>query len=167
MGSTSYTDEIAAIIRRAEAAAYERGKADAKRELLAFLGQKDADISAAPSPQADDSDAPTDGQSRPADERQRAPKGIVPKFVKRVLGSVTHGLSPQEMRAYAQDDFERMIKPASIRSELRNGRKAGRYIDRNGKWYLVSSEAEGGSGQDNPSASDDNNGGKSDAAALI
>lgn len=163
----TYIDEIAAVLRRVEAAAYERGKADAKRELLRFLGADKLQHSADTLVKEDSNPEPAVGQERPASTRQRAPKGLVPKFVKRVLGSVSHGLSPQEMRAYAEDEFERMIKPASIRSELRNGKKAGRYIDSNGKWFLVSSEAEGQSGNDDPSASDDNNGGESDAAALI
>lgn len=154
MSRSSYTDEITAIIRRVEAAAYERGKADAKRELLEFLGQKEADIAHSPRHIEQVKPNTAHDQQRPADERKRAPKGIVPKFVKRVLGSVPHGLSPQEMRAYAENDFERMIKPASIRSELRNGKKAGQYTDRNGKWYLVSSEAEDQPSQDGSSASE-------------
>ena len=50
MSDANVIDQIAAIVGRAEAAAYERGKADAKRELLAFLGAKVPDTIVAPQP---------------------------------------------------------------------------------------------------------------------
>lgn len=160
-------EEIVEIIRRAEVDAYERGKVDAKRELLAFLGQKDETIAATAKPQAYDSRTSTDHQQRPAGERQRAPKGLVPKFIRRVLSESSKPLTPQEILDHASDDYERMIKPASIRSALRVGRESSELNEENGCWFLVSSEAEGRSGQDDPSASESNNGGKSNAAALI
>lgn len=128
--------QVLDLIRRAEHAAYERGKADAKRELLAFLGARTAVFEDTHPPSlVNDTSAASSTQ-----ERQRAPKGIVPKFVKRVLRQYAgprHGLTPQEIRTHAESEHEKMIKPASIRSELRNGRTAGRYREVHGRWFLA------------------------------
>lgn len=167
--NSKYLDEIAKIIAREKAEAYECGKADAKRELLAFLGHNDSN--AAEEYVDEFHNTPkTEGhenhQQRPSSERQRAPKGLVPKFIKRVLAESSGALAPKEILNHASDEFERMIKPASIRSALRAGRENGEFDHENGFWFLVSSEAEGSSYKGEPSASDDNNGGSSNAAAL-
>lgn len=128
--------QIADLVKRAEDAAYERGKADAKRELLAFLGAK-------PSMQSEPAKRPLASNSdirRPPQDRQRAPKGIVPQFVRRVLSEHTKAgqrLTPQEIIEHAETDFEKMIKVASVRGELRAGRDAGRYREIGGRWLLA------------------------------
>ena len=172
-----FQDKIAALLMEARDESYrdgyERGKSDAKRELLAFLGARDGEVADLPAANADANNITQvcNPQRRDANERQRAPKGIVRKFVTRVLNE-SPGLTPQEMPDRATSDFERMIKVTSIRSELRNGRLQGRYQDDHGHWYLASDgeevEAEGKSLQGQPSASDSNSdGGEPNAAALI
>lgn len=69
-------------------------------------------------------------------ERKRAPKGLVREVIKRAL-TAHPGLTPAEMEATAQGDLEKMIRASSYRSELRNGREAGRYREDGGKWFLV------------------------------
>jgi hypothetical protein len=168
--SEHHIDEISEIIRRIEAEAYERGKAAAKRELLAFLGQKDATMTTSQDHPKEDSATSESQQQRPVEDRQRAPKGIVPKFVKRVLASSRRGLNPHEILAMAEDDYERMIKLPSVRSELRLGRDK-RYWEQGGNWFLIredggSEEADGQLLHGEPSASVSNEGGSEDAAAL-
>ena len=136
--------QVIDLIRRAEAAAYERGKADAyergkadaRRELMALGSQPVAEVSIAPAPHYGHSINTT----TPARERQRAPKGIVRKFIIRVLADNDNGMTPPAIVARAETEFEKMIKLASVRSELRAGRADGRYRDDNGHWYLVRSE---------------------------
>lgn len=153
--TNTHMEEISAIIRRAETAAYERGKADAKREMLQHLTSTDAEIKAPLGEQkrTDDIDS-----GKPTQERQRAPKGIVPKFVTRVLTDES-GLTPKQIMTRATTDFEKMIKPASVRSELRSGSESGKYKSDNGTWSMADKgfdEAEGHSREDDPSTSNSN-----------
>lgn len=75
--------------------------------------------------------------------------------------------------SYAETDDERLIAPASIRSELNVGRSKGKYVDIDGQWNLAgdggSDEAEDQSMEVQTSASSDHdhNGGRSNAAALV
>ncbi|MBF9052042.1 hypothetical protein GTA62_18830 [Roseobacter sp. HKCCD9010] len=169
--SSTHLDEIAAVLKRAEAAAYERGKADAKRELLEFLGQKDAQIGAAPKPQQHDTTR-VPPQQQPAEGRQRAPKGIARQLAMRAMYCAKAGMTAADILSHADSDHEKMVKPASMRSELRNGKKDGLYIDNNGEWFLTDTakiriEAESQALEGQPSASEsNNNGGKSNEAAL-
>ena len=168
--SSTYLDEIAAVLRRAEAIAYERGKADAKRELLEFLRQKDAQIASPPEPHKQPSTEEVT-QQRPVDERQRAPKGVARKLAMRTLYSAQKPMTAAAILERAATDFEKMVKPASMRSELRNGKREMLYVDNSGAWSLTQMgretiEAEGVNLDIQPSASDDNNNGGSNAAAL-
>jgi hypothetical protein len=168
MTSEHYAAEIISIIRKAEEAAYRRGyeegQADKAAEIMKVLNAipeiaTDHDESAStPSP----SEGKKITDTTDIEGRKRAPRGLVPKFISRVL-TETPGLTPKEILESAQSDYERMIKPASIRSELRKPM----YESRDGRWYLVSVEAEGKSHEDEPSASENNSKGGSDAAALI
>ncbi len=160
--TSTHLDEIAAIIRHVEAAAYERGKADAKREILKHLTSMDAESKApvATKDHKGDVAVRTSGIDRvkPACERQRAPKGIVPKFVKRVLENEP-GLTPKQIMSRADTDFEKMIKPASVRSELRSGAEKGEYINIDGLWEMADEgfdEAGDSSHEDNSPASNTN-----------
>lgn len=184
--SNTYIDEMAAVLRRAEAAAYERGKADAKRELLEFLGHKDGQIAAAPARQAEVStqvDPQQHGQQRidhqpeastsdRVEGRQRAPKGAARALAVRILKSAAIPMSATDILEKAETGFEKMIKPASMRSELRNGKREGLYTSHNGNWFLTEAardeiEAEGKDLDVQPSASDNNNnGGYPNAAAI-
>ena len=73
---------------------------------------------------------------RRAGGRKRAPRGSVPRFVERALRD-RPGSTVQEILALAATDAEPPIKPPSIRTELRNGRKQGKYESRDGRWSLA------------------------------
>jgi hypothetical protein len=171
--SNTHIDQIAEIMRRAveeaEARAYERGRADERAEMLAILQsgapQSQHRVSAPATQYTLEVPAQHVEYERPASDRKRAPKGLVPKFVQRVLAE-NPGLTPKGILARASDEYERMIKPASVRGELRQGKDHGRYTTDDGRWYLVSSEAEDRSSTDQTSASDSSQGGSEDAAAL-
>ncbi|MBB4021754.1 MULTISPECIES: hypothetical protein [Actibacterium] len=167
--SSTNIDEIAAIIRRIESAAYERGKVDAKREMLAHLTSVDSDIKApVAEPRAHKVSDPVHIDDRPASERKRAPKGIVPRFVMEVLAS-NPGLTPKEISNRAATDFEKMIKATSIRSELRNGKASGKYREDSGRWFLAQTnkgEAEEQSLPGEPSASNSNHERTKDAPSV-
>ena len=68
------------------------------------------------------------------------PSGSVPRFVEQVLRD-RPGLTPPEILACAATDMERLIKLASIRTELRNGRGQGKYELNGGRWSLAASGA--------------------------
>jgi hypothetical protein len=164
-------DEVEALIRliekEAEQRGYERGKADAKREMLMHLGAADPAFSSVPDYVATNY---TDYASQEvmSDGGARAPKGSVRKLVHHALRA-SPGLAPAEILDHARTPIERMIKPASVRAELNAGRKRGFYETRDGKWFLSGEvgEAEGQSSEGQPSASDqDEEGGDTHAAAL-
>ena len=159
----SVIDQFAATIKRVEDDAYARGKADAKKDLLAFLSTQAPSVKPV-APQPEKTEAAERNKPRiltPARARQRAPRGIVPAFISRVL--LKHSdLTPKEIRAHAETEFEHMIKPPSLRSELRNGRKQGRYCSEFGRWSMANTkneESEGDHETDAPSDSNDEQGG--------
>lgn len=130
-------DEIAAILKRVEDGAYARGKEDAQKDLLAYLNTEAPSVkSTAAKPEKLEPRILT-----PVEARERAPKGIVPAFVTRVL-SEHSGLTPKQILAHAETEFEKMIKPPSLRSELRNGKTQGRYANEFGRWSLISAKKE-------------------------
>lgn len=170
-------DEIADIVKRAvseaEAKGYARGLSDARSQMLAALDRGFGSIR--PEPLVNEVDQSVSDSleedsiarynERSVSDRQRAPKGIVPKFVTRVL-SEHSGLLPRDFLQFADSEYEKMIRPDSIRSELSSGKTKGRYRTQDGKWFL-SEEAEGQTMAGQPSASgNDSNGGSPNAAAL-
>ena len=165
----SVMDEFDAAIKRIEDDAYARGKADAKKDLLAYLSTQAPSVKPV-APQPEKTEAAGRNKPRmltPASARERAPRGIVLAFVSRVL-SKHSDLTPKEILAHAETEFERMIKPPSLRSELRNGRKQGRYHSEFSRWSLTKTkneETEGNPSQDQPSAPNSNQG-ESYAPAL-
>lgn len=170
--TSTHLDEISTIIRRVEAAAYERGRADAKREMLQHLtsisGESKAPVEAEAKVDVTAAESAHGDNVKPAHERQRAPKGIVPKFVSRVLEQ-SHGLTPKQILDHAVTDFEKMIKPASVRSELRDGAKTGKYKSDNGLWSMADKgfdEAEDNALAGTPSASISSNERKQDAPSV-
>ena len=141
--------KLAALIAEIEADAYARGQADARQELLDALGSggirpargkasrgKAAKMDAAP--------------KRRASGRKRAPKGSVPRFVEQSLRD-RPGLTPPEILERAATDMERLIKLPSIRTELRNGRRQGKYELSGGRWSLAVSSPEAGGTEEAPS----------------
>ena len=91
---------------------------------------------------------------------------MVPALVVRAL-SQSPGIKPAAILAHAENALERMIKPASIRSELNAGKKEGKYESKDGKWFL-SGGAGGVSGKTPPPASEsEQQGGISHAAAIV
>ncbi|MDE0173689.1 MAG: hypothetical protein OYH76_00565 [Defluviicoccus sp.] len=140
--SRSGSDKLAALLAEIEEAAYARGKADARRELLDLLG---AGRAGAPRARASRGRR---GKTAAAPRRRarggkRAPRGSVPRFVERVLRE-RPGLTPPEILACAATDMERLIKLPSIRTELSNGRGQGRYELNGGRWSLPSTVAVAG-----------------------
>ena len=136
--------QVLDLIQRAEAAAYERGKADAKRELLAYLrgplmaSKPKSSLISMGSATSEDTSGKTGRQ-----DRQRAPRGIVRKLVTRVMRERGNlGMTPAQFIGHAATDGERMVKPASVRSELRAGRKRGRYRHDGDLWFLASDGGE-------------------------
>lgn len=139
-------------ISEAETSAFDRGyhqgATETKRELLKLLGsgisdgvddRENADASVElPSISNNETLQLSEVEStKPASERQRAPRGLVPVFVKRVLLENRNGITPIDFAQFASDEFEEMIKLPSIRSELNKGRADGRYKEIGGVWYLA------------------------------
>ena len=131
-------DKLSALIAEIEAEAYARGQADARRELLGLLGAGTAGRATAGRTRA--KPAKSAAPKRRARGRKRAPKGSVPRFVEQALRD-RPGQSPQEILARAASDMERLIKLPSIRTELRNGRRQGKYELNDGRWSLAPSDA--------------------------
>ena len=133
--STGAMERLSALIAEIEAGAYARGQADARKELQDILG---AGERAAPAGARRGRRPGAAAPKRRADGRKRAPRGSVPRFVERALRD-RPGSTVQEILALAATDAEQPVKPPSIRTELRNGLKQGRYESRDGRWSLAAS----------------------------
>ena len=159
--SDARVDELVALIRSLEADAYERGKADAKREIMAYL-TTNASLGPVTSGQAKTPQPPSRPiKQRVAAGRQRAPKGTTGKLISRALSSHP-GLTPAQILTHAETGDEKMVQGPSLRNQLRRGRKEGRYRRTDGRWYLNAAgkdEAEGRTSQASPSASNPSQGG--------
>ena len=127
--------KISALIAEIEAEAYSRGQADAKRELLDLLGGQRAERAKATGGRRPKKAAEP---KRRASGRKRAPKGSVPRFVEQALRDQP-SLTAPEILERASTDMERLIKLPSIRTELRNGRKQGKYEIDGGRWSFAGS----------------------------
>jgi hypothetical protein len=139
---TSPVDRLSTIVAEIETEAYARGQADARAELLNLLGagtrqRAGAKASGRGSPKS------TPVRKRRSSGRKRAPKGSVPRFVEQALRDHP-GQTPQEILARAADDMDRLIKLPSIRTELRNGGKQGKYQQRDGRWFFAGTDADAG-----------------------
>ena len=121
-----------------EADAYERGRADAKKELLDLL-QPGGGRSGARAGRGKAAGRKA-SNGKQASRGKRAPRGSVRPFVERVLREHP-GAAVSEIPGHAAGDVERSIKLSSIRVELRNGRLRGRYVSDRGRWSLAASEA--------------------------
>ena len=131
--STGAMQELSALIAEIEAEAYARGQSDARKALLDILGA--GGKRAAPSGARRGRPA---AAKRRAGGSKRAPRGSVPRFVEQALRDHP-GSTVQEILGLASTDAERLIRLSSIRVELGNGRKQGRYELRDGRWSLAAS----------------------------
>ena len=86
---------------------------------------------------------------RRAGGSKRAPRGSVPRFVEQALRDHP-GSTVQEILGLASTDAERLIRLSSIRVELGNGRKQGKYESRGRRWSLAAS-ASAAAGEDGTS----------------
>ena len=132
--SRTGSDKLSALVTEIEAEAYARGQADARKELLDVLGSGGVRAPRATSrgQKARTAAAP----KRRARGRKRAPRGSVPGFVEQALRD-RPGLTPPEILERAATDMERLIKLSSILTELRNGRRQGKYELSGGRWSLA------------------------------
>ena len=166
--SAAQVDELVALIRSIEADAYERGKADAKREIMTYL-TTNAALGPAASGQGNARPSRRGQRTieRSASDRARAPKGTTVALINRVL-ALHPGLTPSEILTHAETEYEKMVGGPSLRNQLRRGRKDGRYRrDDDGRWHLVDAskdEAEGNAHQHPPSASNSSQRGSHGAA---
>ena len=139
--------ELSALIAEIETEAYARGRSDARKELLDILGAGGK----RPAPAgARRGRRPGTGTPKPrTGGSKRAPRGSVPRFVEQALRDHS-GSTVQEILALAATDEERLIRLSSIRVELQNGRKQGRYESRDRRWSLAAS-APAAAGEDGSS----------------
>ena len=134
----SHAGTLGELISEIEAEAYARGRADAREELLDLLtagNGRGARMRRTSARRTGKAASPT---GRTGDG-ERAPRGSVRRFVERVLGEHP-GATVPEIAGYAATGIERSIKPGSIRVELSNGRKQGRYVWNNRRWSLAGSD---------------------------
>ena len=141
--TTGAVEKFSALIAEIEAGAYARGQADARKELLDILGAGER-----ATPTGARRGRPGAAAKRRAGGSKRAPRGSVPRFVEQALRD-NPGSTVQEILGLASTDAERLIRLSSIRVELGNGRKQGRYVSRGRRWSLAASAStvagEGGS----------------------
>lgn len=150
MSGTSFQDRLQSLLSEAIEEAYARGRADAKREMLALLSNEPTEVTGAiprlasgemeaeyNNDRKDADEEAVDFAARPPIERKRAPKGLPRAVVDRALGEAKHGLRPQDIAEFFRDDYERMIAVSTLRGELRKGMSEGRYYEQNGQWFLV------------------------------
>ena len=145
--STGATQKLSALIAEIEAEAYARGRSDARKELLDILGAGGERPSPAGARRGRRPGAAA--PKRRAGGSKRAPRGSVPRFVEQALRD-NPGSTVQEILALAATGEERLIRLSSIRVELQNGRKQGRYESRGRRWSLAAS-ASAAAGEDGSS----------------
>lgn len=160
----STADRLSTIVAEIEAEAYARGQADAKAELVNLLGAGTRQTAGAKA-SGRGSPKSTSGRKRRSSGRKRAPKGLVPRFVEQALRDHP-GQTPQEILARADDDMERLVKLPSIRTELRNGGKQGKYEQKDGRWFLAATDAGAGEASASEAQSDAETGETASAAAT-
>ena len=147
-------EQLSALIEEIQAEAYARGQADAKKEILDLLGSAGAQVARAGVSRGRRAKK-AEPKTRRASGRKRAPKGSVPRFVEQALREQP-GLTPPQILERAATDMERLIKLPSIRTELRNGRRQGKYELNDGRWSVsaagsaASGAAETGSSDASP-----------------
>ena len=134
--SGSMARRLETLVSEIEAAAYERGRADARKELLNVLAAGGERRGRGSRGKRAEKPAPAKRRAR---ERKRAPRGSVPRFVERVLRE-RPGSTVQEIVAFASTYAERSMKLASIRTDLQNGWRQGRYAVNDRRWSLVASD---------------------------
>ena len=134
----SNAERLSALIAGIEADAYERGRADARKELLDLLQPGDGQTGASAARGKAAGRKASNGKR--AGGSTRAPRGSVRPFVERVLREHPGAKAP-EIPGHAASDLERSIKLSSIRVELRNGGLQGRYVSDGGHWSLAALEA--------------------------
>lgn len=153
-GAKNSAEKLSALIEEIQADAYARGQTDAKKEILDLLGSAGAQV-ARTSVSRGRRAKKAEPKTRRASGRKRAPKGSVPRFVEQALRDQP-GLTPPQILDRAATDMERLIKLPSIRTELRNGRRQGKYDLTDGRWSLsgagssASGAAETGSSDASP-----------------
>jgi hypothetical protein len=153
-GAKNSAEKLSALIEEIQADAYARGQADAKKEILDLLGSAGARV-ARTSVTRGRRAKKAEPKTRRASGRKRAPKGSVPRFVEQALRAQP-GLTPPQILDRAATDMERLIKLPSIRTELRNGRRQGKYELNDGRWSVsaagsaASGAAETGSSDASP-----------------
>ena len=159
--------EVSELVERAYNAGFQDGLARAKEQVLAAISGDTAAITEATNQQDSPADAVGILEENDTPKRQRAPRGLPRALTTRVLGANPNGVTPQQIVDAAETDFERMIAVSSVRSELRKGEAAERYMEVDGLWHLVDSdEAEDNSLQGTPSASNSSHERKQDASAV-
>ena len=142
MLSDNAATRLTTLVAEIEAEAYERGKADARTEVLALLG-----AAGKPARRPRPEKRPT--RKRRAGGDRRAPKGTVRALVDRVLRD-RPGLNVQEILDRADTDAERLVKLSSIGMELTRGRQQGRYEATDGRWSLAAPSSGDAAAQDAP-----------------
>ena len=138
--------KLSALIAEIEAEAYARGRSDARKSLLDILGAGGKRAAPGGARRGRPGAA---APKRRAGGSKRAPRGSVPRFVEQALRD-NPGSTVQEILGLAATDAERLIRLSSIRVELGNGRKQGRYESRDGRWSLAAS-APAAAGEDGSS----------------
>ena len=126
--------KLSTLIAGIEAEAYAKGRADAMKELRDLL-TAGRDETAAAKPARAKASRKTASRGKRSGGR-RAPRGSVPRFIKRVLRAYP-GSTAQEIVDRASDDTERSIGISSIRVELQKGRARGAYRSEGRRWSLA------------------------------
>ena len=139
---------LEALVAELESAAYERGRADARKALLDALAPERA-RSPRPSGEKGNRAGKKAVGGRSAGGRKRAPKGTVPALVERVLRAQP-GSTAREILSRAASDAERSVPLTSIRTHLNVGRTRGRYAATDGRWSLAGSQAGEATGTQGP-----------------
>ena len=127
-------DNIAASIRQLIDDALKEGEERAISRVLSAVRPTEKVTQVADN----DHDIDDTREGKPSEQdRKRAPKGTVGRLVDRALAAASpNGLRTQDILDAAEDEFERMVKAASIRGRLRNGVGEGKYREDNGVWFL-------------------------------
>lgn len=129
----SAAGRLSALVAEIDATAYARGKADARKEVLAAL---EAATTLASRPRGNRAPLGCPAGKARTGAGRRAPRGTVRTLVERALRDQLAS-TPSEILDCAASDGERLVKLTSIRVELHAGPRQGRYESKGGRWSLA------------------------------
>ena len=122
-------------IRKIVDAAFANGERAALQRVFATV-QSDLGVAASINPSAQAQNFSNDINEVAIFQRQRAPRGSVEKVIERAFDNdiIENGITISDVMLERETEEEKMIAESSVRGRLRQGQRAGTYVEEGGRW---------------------------------